>query len=115
MAHVTLSATAGWVLAADAHDIRGCTAVDADGAHLGRVEMLVADTALGVVSTVLLDDGTGIPAVALMVGDGIVTVDRRSTAAIAARGLAPDGSDARDSPTGRGLGTGYSARVVRRA
>lgn len=113
MAHVSLSDTTDWKLADDERDIRGFDALDADGARLGRVETLVADTTLGVVTTVLLDDGTGIPAVALTVGDGAVTVDRRSTDAVAHGGLADDGSDERDSPTGRGF-AGYSARVVLR-
>ena len=115
MAHLTLTDTAGWRLADDARDIRGLRVVDADGAALGRVEALVADTATEAISTVLLDDGTGVPAVALTVADDLVTVDRRSTEAIAHSSLAPDGSSERDSPTGRGPDVGYRARVVRQA
>ena len=115
MAHVTLTDASGWTLAAGVPDIRGYDAIDADGVRLGRVAVLVADTSLGVVSTVLLDDGTGFPAVALTLRDGVVTVDRRSSDAAAHGKLAPDQSDARDSPTGLGLDAGYGARVVRRA
>ena len=114
MAHVSLSDTADWHLADDAEDVRGYDVVDATGARLGRVAELVADTATKTVSTVLLDDGTGVPAVALTVGDGVLTVSRRSTEAIAHGGLAPDGRDERDSPAGKGP-VGYHVRVVRRA
>lgn len=113
MAHVSLSDTSDWQLAPGAPDIRGYDAIDADGARLGRVATLVADTSLGVVSTVMLDDGTGIPAVALTVGDSTVTVGRRSTDAVAHGGLAHDENRERDSPTGRDF-AGYSAPVVPR-
>ena len=112
MAHVSLTDSADWALAPDAPDLRGLAAVDAGGQPLGRVVDLVADTSLGVVSTVMLDSGTGVPAVALTLGDGVVTVGRRSSDAIAHGGLAGDGLDVRDSPTGRA--GGYVARIVAR-
>lgn len=103
MAHVPLSDTTDWQLADDAQDIRGYEVRDAAGARLGRVAELVVDTATETVSTVLLDDGTGIGVAELTVGDGLVTVSRRATEAIAHKGL-PAGS----------AQTGYSGRVVKR-
>ena len=103
MAHVSLSDTTEWRLADDARDIRGYDAVDAAGTRLGRVEHLVVDTVTETVSTVLLDDGTGIAVAELTVGGGIVTVSPRASEAIAHRGVPPVAARA-----------GYSGRVVRR-
>lgn len=109
MPHVSLSDTDDWQLADDAQDIRGFEAVDATGVRLGRVERLIVDTSTETVSTVLLDDGTGIPVADLTLGDGVVTVDRRATEALAHRGLTTD-TDAENDPRT----TAYRGRVVRR-
>ncbi|HEX9951222.1 MAG TPA: PRC-barrel domain-containing protein [Rubricoccaceae bacterium] len=100
MSHVPLSATSDWRLADDAQDIRGVDVVDATGARLGRIVELVVDTATETVSTVLLDDGTGIAVAELTVGDGLVTASPRATEAIAHKGLPAEQ-------------VGYSGRIVR--
>ena len=104
MSHVPLSDTSEWQLADDALDIRGYEALDASGARLGRVAQLIVDTATETVSTVLLDDGTGIPVAELALGDGVVTVSPRASEAIAHHGL----------PAGTAH-TSYSGRAVRRS
>ena len=114
MAHVSLADTDDWQLADDAPDIRGFEAVDAMGARLGRVEHLIVDTATEAVSTVLLDSGTGVPAVSLSLGDGVVTLSARTSEAVAHGGLTPDASADRDSPAGKPE-TGLHLRVVPRA
>ena len=103
MAHVSLSDTTDWQLADDAQDIRGYEVRDATGARLGRVAELIVDTATEAVSTVLLEDGTGVSVAELTLGDGLVTVSRRATEAIAHKGL----------PAGTAQ-TAYSGRVVKR-
>jgi len=102
MSHVSLSDTTDWRLADDAQDIRGFDVLDAAGARLGRIVELVVDTATETVSTVLLDDGTGVSVAELTVGDGLVTASPRATAAIAHKGLPADTEQ-----------TGYSGRIVR--
>jgi sporulation protein YlmC with PRC-barrel domain len=111
MAHVNLSETTDWSLADDAQDIRGFEAVDASGTRLGRVQHLIVDTATETVSTVLLEDGTGIPVADLTLGDGVVTVDRRASEALAHRRLPTDTDAENDDRTGA---VGYSGRIVRR-
>ncbi|HEX8384827.1 MAG TPA: PRC-barrel domain-containing protein [Rubricoccaceae bacterium] len=116
MSHLPLTDTGDWRLSDEAQDIRGFEAVDATGARLGRVAQLVVDTATETVSTVLLDDGTGIAVAELTIGDGVVTVSRRATEAVAHGALTTDTDAERDDRTGGGsaLPPGYDGRVVRR-
>jgi sporulation protein YlmC with PRC-barrel domain len=101
MSHVPLTDTSEWRLADDTLDIRDYEAFDAAGARLGRVAQLIVDTATETVSTVLLDDGTGVAVAELTIGDGVVTVSPRASEAIAHHGLP-------------GARSGYSGRAVRR-
>jgi sporulation protein YlmC with PRC-barrel domain len=98
MAHVSLADTTDWTLTDDTQDIRGFDVVDAAGQRLGRITEMIVDTATETVSTVLLDNGTGIAVAELTVGDGMVTVSPHAAEALAHKGRP---------------GTGYSGRIVR--
>lgn len=115
MSHVSLSETNDWQLVDDAQDIRGLDVIDATGARLGRVEQLFVNTVTEEISTVLLDDGTGIPVSDLTLRDGVVYVDERATEAIAHSGLTTDTDAESDERTGETAAVWkVGGRVVRR-
>ncbi len=72
MSRIPLSTTDDWQLKFDEQDVRGFTALDADGNEVGRVSDMIVDTDEERVDAVTLEDGTEYPARDLSIGDGVV-------------------------------------------
>lgn len=89
MARFILAQDSGWRLEDARQDIRGWPVRDATGRELGTIRSLVADDRTRRVESVVLTNGTEIPARDLDLGNGVVYV----------RSGRPDGS-ARRSPYG---------------
>jgi hypothetical protein len=101
MSRVSLSDTGDYRLINDEQDVRGYNVVDRSGQPVGVVETMVVDTDAEVVSSLLLRDGTEIPARDVTIGESVVYLDRGHAGAMASTagpagmaggstGMAPD-------------------------
>ncbi len=72
MPRIPLSDTSDWQLKFDEQDVRGFTALDADGNPVGRVDHMLVNTEEERVDAVVLEDGTEYPARDLSIGDNVV-------------------------------------------
>ena len=83
MSRVSLSDTGDYQLVNDAQDVRGYNVVDQNGQPVGVVETMVVDTDAELVSSLLLRDGTEIPARDVTIGENVVYLDRDGSAGAA--------------------------------
>jgi hypothetical protein len=73
MSRIALSDTGDWRLKfPDDQDVRGYTAVDADGNRIGIVDTMIVNTTEERVDAIVLEDGTEYPARTVSIGDGTV-------------------------------------------
>ena len=75
MSRFSLSDTGDWQLVNDRQDIRGYNVVDAAGQPVGTVESMILDTDRELVTLLVLDDGTEVPAADVTIGNDVVYLD----------------------------------------
>lgn len=72
MSRIALSDTSDWQLQFKEQDVRGFDVVGSDGERLGTVSEMIADTEQECVTSLVLSDGSEIPADDVSIGDGVV-------------------------------------------
>ncbi|HEX8386976.1 MAG TPA: PRC-barrel domain-containing protein [Rubricoccaceae bacterium] len=86
MSRVSLSDTSDYQLVNDSQDVRGYQVVDQDGQPVGVVDRMIVDTDAELVTSLVLLDGTEVPASDVTIGESVVYYDRRGADALAASG-----------------------------
>lgn len=92
MSRITLSDTGDWKLVDGDQDVRGFSVVDAGGQTVGTVASMILDTDAGLVTSLLLNDGTEVPAADVTIGETVVYLGQASAPAA----VAPHAPEPRD-------------------
>lgn len=72
MSRLSFSDTGDWQLVHDNQDIRGYAVVDSAGQTVGTIASMIVDTEAGLVSTLVLGDGTEVPTADVTIGENVV-------------------------------------------
>lgn len=75
MAHIRLRDTDEYELRHEEQDVRGWVVRDATGKSIGRVEDMIVDTDEERVASLVLNDGTSIPASDIFIGENAVYLE----------------------------------------